>query len=87
MLLWPALLASLVIGDDDGAAKSRKKRIDDVNEDYDEKESGRISGLWFIEIFQLFSKFFGFIFLKKYPLKRRPNTNMRKFTKRRTLRR
>ena len=45
MLLWPALLASLVISDDDGAAKSRKKRIDDVNEDYDEKENGQISGL------------------------------------------
>ena len=40
MLIWPlvALSITLASGDDSGEAKSRKKRIDEVNEDYDEKE-------------------------------------------------
>ena len=40
MLIWPlvALSITLASGDDNGEAKSRKKRIDEVNEDYDDKE-------------------------------------------------
>ena len=40
MLVWPLVALSIALASDidNGRAKSRKKRIDEVNEDYDDKE-------------------------------------------------